>query len=341
MRCATLPALLTAAALGLGPLGAAAEPRAGVLPLDVEGKLPPNGAKALAAGVDEGLHDAGATVVPPGELSRAAGTKLAACRDAACLQDVAAKASASHLLRPSVRMQDSDYVIALELVDGATGAVAHQVTDTCELCGLVEAQAMARSLAASMKDHLAAAATGTVTITSTPSGAEVLVDGQPAGTTPLELSLAAGEHALVLRQAGRVDEERRVVVEAGSTAAVAVELAATSPHPGDEPGAPRPILRPLGFAALGVGVASLASGVALLVLDERPVDYTRCSGIDVDVEGNCRFRHDTLAGGVVMTVVGVVGIAAGAVLVARTRKAPRDDRRARVQPTARGLAIRF
>jgi hypothetical protein len=339
MRGATFTALVTAMAISLAPAWALAEPRAGVLPLDVDGKLPPNGGAALSAEIDEGLRTAGATVVPTAELSQAAGTSLSSCRDEACLQGVASKAAATYLVRPSVRMEESDYVIALELVD-ASGKLVHQASQTCELCGLTEAQAVARSLAESLKDHMVAA-TGMLTVQSSPAGAEVLVDGESAGTTPLELPIAAGEHAIVLRLPGHVDEERRVVVEAGETSAVEVPLVASAPVESRKPDR-SPLLRPLGWASIGVGAASLGSGIALLVLDENPVKFTRCSGIDVDAEGNCRFRHDTLVGGVVLTIVGVVGITAGALLVARTRKGGKaDDRRARARPTLRGFAIEF
>jgi len=352
MRGVSFTAIVTAMALSMMPAWAAAEPRAGVLPLDVNGELPPQGAKTLSAEVEAGLTSAGATVVSSTELAgtfggkpKTASKQLAACRDGACLKDLAAKATATHLVRPTVQMDGSDYVLSLELVDGATGEVVHQASQTCELCGLTEAQAMMRSLAESLKDRLAS--TGTVTVDSTPPGAEVLVDGEPAGTAPLELRLAAGEHTIVLRLAGHADEERRVVVEVGSTAPVTAELTELEQAAPVEPSAPerKLPLGPLGWASIGVGVAAVGTGIGLLILDERPVEYTRCSGIDVDVEGDCRFRHDTLVGGVVMTIVGVVGITAGALLVARSRKAGKNggdhERRARLRPTLRGFAIQF
>lgn len=360
MRGAVSTALV--AALALAPSWAAAEPRAGVLPLEAQGTLPPNGTRALAAEVEQGMRDAGVTVVPADALvqatvadgasgsgrapsrkqQKAARAALAACRDAACLRGLASEVSAAYLVRPSVRMEESDYVIALALVDGATGEVVHEAERLCELCGLTEAQAVTRELAASLREPLAAARMGTVTVSSSPAGAEVRVDGEPAGTTPVELRLAPGEHAIVLRRPGYASAERRVVVEARGTAAVALELAPLAPIAGPDDRGRRALLRPLGWASIGVGAAALGSGIALLVLDEDPVAYTRCSGPDVDAQGNCRFRHDTLAGGVVATVVGVVGITAGALLVARARKAGKDgSRRARALPTARGLAIRF
>jgi hypothetical protein len=69
-----------------------------------------------------------------------------------------------------------------------------------------------------------AAGTGTLTVNTTPTGAEVLVDGEPRGVTPLDLSLNAGAHVLVLRGAG---EPRTipVTIVAGSQASQYIELA--------------------------------------------------------------------------------------------------------------------
>lgn len=352
MRGATVTAFATAMALIVAPSWARAEPRAGVLPLDVEGDLPPGGTKAISAEVEAGLQGTGATVVPDSELVKALGgkskkaarKKLAACSDAVCLQGLATKVTATHLVRPAIRMEESgDYVISLELVDGATGEVVHQANQICELCGLTEAQEVARALAASLKDPLEGL--GKVAVESTPAGAEVLVDGEAAGTAPAELRLSPGEHTIVLRLPGHVDEERRVVVTIGNITTVAVALDAIPPAPpATPPPRSRGWIRPLGWASIGLGAASLGSGIALLVLDENPVTFTRCSGVDVDPQGNCRFRHDTLVGGVVMTVVGVIGITTGALLVARDLKKNKgkgDARRARIRPALRGLAIEF
>ncbi len=44
---------------------------------------------------------------------------------------------------------------------------------------------------------------GTVVIDSTPDGSEVLIDGQPSGTTPITLKLNPGQHTLELRRRNR------------------------------------------------------------------------------------------------------------------------------------------
>jgi hypothetical protein len=79
--------------------------------------------------------------------------------------------------------------------------------------------------------HAAAIATGTVSVTTVPPGAQVLVDGQSHGLTPLTLALAPGSHTLELRGAG---EPRTIPisVNAGQQLAQYVELGKSAPTAG-------------------------------------------------------------------------------------------------------------
>ena len=69
-----------------------------------------------------------------------------------------------------------------------------------------------------------AAATGSISVTSVPAGAQVVVDGQVRGLAPLTLSVAPGPHTLQLRGSG---EPRTipVTVAAGQQVSQYVELA--------------------------------------------------------------------------------------------------------------------
>jgi len=73
-----------------------------------------------------------------------------------------------------------------------------------------------------------AAATGTLNVTTNPTGAEVRVDGQPAGVTPLTLTLKAGPHNVELRGGG---EPRTVpvTITAGTQATQYIELPRPAP----------------------------------------------------------------------------------------------------------------
>jgi len=67
-------------------------------------------------------------------------------------------------------------------------------------------------------------ATGTLQVSSTPSGAKVYVDGSLRGQTPLTLSLAPGFHDVELRMAGYEPYRARVQVKSGQTTRVSARL---------------------------------------------------------------------------------------------------------------------
>lgn len=348
-------AIAIAAALSLAPLPAGAinvapeggsGARAGVLPLSAEGQLPPNGSEELTKGVQDGLGASGATVLTPGEVEQAFGANPATCADDACLIDVANKAGATHLVRPSVGIQGSDYVLTVEVLDGASGKVLHSESSTCELCGLAEAVEMISSLAGALQPHIVVEGeVGSLAISSDPSGAIVTVDGEVRGETPLQLELEVGEHQVIVSKDGYFDRENLIKIDAGEDEALGLILDPSGPKgrdraPGGVWGKIRPVLP---WAAIGVGGASLVSGIALIAVDEKPVEFTRCDGNDVDHLGNCRFRHNTIVGGVVMTIIGVGGLAAGVTLLVLDRRKgkPADDRRVRLRPTHDGFALHF
>lgn len=74
---------------------------------------------------------------------------------------------------------------------------------------------------------------GSVSVATQPEGAQVLMDGEPAGVTPLTLDgLTPGPHRLELSLDGYDAEERVLTVESGGRAEVAVTLSAGTPRPG-------------------------------------------------------------------------------------------------------------
>ena len=72
--------------------------------------------------------------------------------------------------------------------------------------------------------------TGTLRITSTPIGAEILIDGKPSGTTPVRISkMEVGEHTVVLSLDGYEDYMTHAVVEEGEDALVNAVLNVAQP----------------------------------------------------------------------------------------------------------------
>ncbi len=73
-----------------------------------------------------------------------------------------------------------------------------------------------------------AAATGTLSVTTNPSGAEVRVDGQKAGVTPLTLELKPGPHNVELRGGGE-PRTLPITITAGTQITQYIELPRTAP----------------------------------------------------------------------------------------------------------------
>lgn len=73
------------------------------------------------------------------------------------------------------------------------------------------------------------AAMGTLVLSSHPSGAQVVVDGSPSGTTPLALRLAAGPHVVSVTDVAGVPVPFRTEVVAGGSASRHLTLAPPAP----------------------------------------------------------------------------------------------------------------
>ena len=100
-------------------------------------------------------------------------------------------------------------------------------------------------------------------------------------------------------------------------------------------------LAPAGWASLAVGLAATGAGAALIAIDERPIRRD-CSGENVDAAGHCKWRHNTLGGGVALTIAGVAAIAVGvALVVIDRRRARRSAALARLSVQSGGLGVRF
>ena len=69
----------------------------------------------------------------------------------------------------------------------------------------------------------AAESKGTVNVSSNPTGADVLLDGNFVGNTPASLKIAGGKHTITVKMTGDKDWSREITVESGSE----VQLAAT------------------------------------------------------------------------------------------------------------------
>ena len=108
--------------------------------------------------------------------------------------------------------------------------------------------------------------TGRLSVTTTPRGATLLIDGQHRGTTPLTLaSLPVGEHELTVQLSGYLENRRTVQVRADAIDEVAIVLTVVPPDAtGPKAGRRNPLKWVLiaggGAAAIGAAAANRGGG---------------------------------------------------------------------------------
>lgn len=287
---------------------------------------------ALRKSIQRSLEAKGVAV-----LKSAPGAAAGPCKDVPCVTARASASGATHVVRGTVKASDRNYEVVLELHRGLGGRVLDTRAASCPICSVPEVEAAAAKAAAALAEAILAAPAEvlpSLSIASDPAGAIVLVDGEVVGQTPLTREVAAGEHTVTVKQEGYVDQTRTLTVEGESPAPLAFALTRRP--------APRAGLTPIGWAALGLGAAAMVTGVALLVVDENPF-RDLCSGEYVDSFGRCRFRYNTLAGGVASLVAGAALVGGGVALVVLGRRGsePRGEASARLRLGlhARGLAL--
>jgi hypothetical protein len=76
-------------------------------------------------------------------------------------------------------------------------------------------------------DQTVSSASARLQIDSTPSGADIEVDGSFVGNTPSDVQVAEGDHTIVVRKAGFRDWERKLKSSAGSSVHLGAELEKT------------------------------------------------------------------------------------------------------------------
>ncbi|MBA3453474.1 MAG: PEGA domain-containing protein [Deltaproteobacteria bacterium] len=133
---------------------------------------------------------------------------------------------------------------------------------------------------------------GQITLTTTPAGARVVIDGTAVGLSPVTHSLSPGPHIVTISSEGHANETRSVTIERGETAAVDVQLVRAAPT------------RRLPLIALGLGGAMVLTGIVLYATSEE------------DTGEKPEYR-ETRALGVTLGVVGLAAAGVGAYLLLR------------------------
>lgn len=318
------------------PAAPSAPAEVAVAPIEVTGTMPPRAFDELTAELDAGLAKIGATSARlPADVS---------CPDPSCLAEAAAGQGSRWVVWPKVGVLERDYTIEVDVVDAQSGEVVATAEQTCEVCGVREAAETLGSVTATIGAKLQALQRGPaeISITSAPVGAIIEVDGEPAGKAPLTRQLEDGDHWVAARLPGYITQRNQINAVAGVEETLHFAL---EPVPVvDEPKRKLSKLEIAGWTLLGIGAAGIGTGVALVVIEERPNEL-QCSGDDVDPLGNCRLRYATLEPGIgVLAGAGAMAITGLALALAgrKKRKQKRDDeRRVRVVPAGFGVLGRF
>lgn len=139
---------------------------------------------------------------------------------------------------------------------------------------------------------------------------------------------------VAMTAARRLDAE---LTRAQEDAGIQSQTPAQPPAPRQQP---RRALVLAGAGSTAIGLAALGSGVALLFLHAKPITRD-CSGAEIDVEGNCRYLHDTRGGGIALLVIGGAATIAGATILGLEFSRPAATVRASLRPTGLAITGRF
>ncbi len=326
------------------------------MPLVVEGEVPSEVRSQARDEVRAALKSKRYTLVD----GRAPGAN---CTNYECIHAVAEDADAAYVVLPMLSTLDHDYGIALHLYDFAGNLKASEET-TCEICSYDDAVAAlvagAEALEAPLQEYVenpygdreAAEAEdsgpATLSFRTEPPGASVKVDGKRVGKTPVSVEVEPGLRDVEITMRNHNSITETVRAPRGGTKRVQHTLL-------ENDQAQTRALRISGWTFSMLGIGLLGAGVPLLALEERPVKND-CEGDNVDFEGRCRYRYDTLLPGALLTGFGIAslltGITTGVIAYSRRNKGKSKGAldtmdedtisvRPLIGPTSAGLRVRF
>lgn len=303
---------------------ALAEPTVGVTPMVIEGDANDSRRRVLEEGFAAGLERGG---VAPSPLELDADR---CAEDEQCWRDALRDAPARLVATATVEVDERDYTVAIRLVEAATGRTVVDSADVCEVCSVDEAARMVERHAAIVAQRAAELGSqlAELVVLTEPSGASVTIDQQPHGPSPVVVDMDAGHHVVHVERPRYLPRSVELDLRPGTRETVRLPLSPSPPPP--QPAAPtRPAPRRGllvgGAIATGLGGAAVVLGAVGLAVHDRPYG-ARCSGTDVDAEGDCRFLLDTRSAGAVTLAIGSAALVGGVTMLVLHATRDRRDR---------------
>jgi hypothetical protein len=306
--------------------------RVGVVRLEFEGNVSETGREMFAQRLAAGLTVARFEVLSGAKLREKLRSGDDACADQSCYPRVARSLGVGYIVVGQVLEQSKTYQIALELINGRTGATLATLREQCETCGIEEAGEKMDLAASALRARLQAVTRmpARFIIRSQPVEARASIDGKAVGRTPLDLELAGGEHHLALELGGHDPLHRTFIVVSGVDETLDFDLVSqptTFPY------------RMVGWAGVTAGTLAIAAGVIALVVNGNEVS---CTATVKDDGGHCPFIRKTDVLGASLLGLGSAALTVGGVsLYLGTRGGLGNERASSVPPFAVAYRGRF
>jgi hypothetical protein len=287
--------------------GQSSSERLAVVRFEVAGNVPGALRKALGDRLIEGLTAVSFQVLkpPPDAPSPVVDPEGESCRDEGCFRRVAKSLQVSYLVGAQIQERDKSFEITLELLSARSGAVVGTTRERCEICGVVEVGEKMSLAASTLRARLEALARAPArfVIRTRPEGAKVIIDGKPMGTTPLDLTLSAGERKMVIEHEGFSPLERTVSVTRGVDEALDLDMVQL---PTKFP------FRTAGWTAIATGAALAVGGIYML---SKHGSEVACTANERDVGGNCPEVYKTNVAGASLLGASAVAVTLGGVWI--------------------------
>lgn len=285
-----------------------------LLSLEISGDGPPELRQQLQENIVRGLGVNGARVIGLDSSLAALQSKpeLIGCSSTECIQRIAELLDATLFVKAEVTASGANYELRLDLLRASEEqSVANSVSESCAVCTITELNELAVGAAQRLltpdTDTLL-----TVTLASDPPGADLSIDGLPAGRSPLTIKLKAGEHRASASLDGYSSSEKTITVESGSKEQrfelLLTRKAAVAP-PGE--------FGVWKWGALAGSGAFLILGTALVIVDGHPT----CDS----TVATCAELTNTMVGGVLSLSAGVLAGAASGWMFWRESQGRADE----------------